>query len=114
MDLIFLVGSKKGGMEHVMNLPCFGEAELVRDRREDFDDCEGSFTFGGELWICNGAFEVSGFEPDFVAFGEGSKSSVVMRRHYLAGEFVCGEGFVSSGDEGLKMGFYCGNGGVGD
>ena len=84
-----------------MDLPRFGEAELVCDGREDFDNREGSFTFGGELGVCDGSFEVSGLEPDFIAFGEGSESSVVTRGHNLAGEFVCGKGFVSSGDEGL-------------
>ena len=77
MDLVFFVGCKEGGVECVMNLPCFGEAELVCNRGENFDDRERSFTFGGELGVCNGSFEVSGFESDFVAFGEGGESSVV-------------------------------------
>ena len=84
-----------------MDFPRFGEAELIRDGREDFDDREGSFTFGGELGVCDGSFEISGFKPDFVSFGKGGESSVVARGHDLAGELVCGEGFISSGDEGL-------------
>ena len=31
MDLVFLVGCKKGSMEHVMNFPCLRGAELVGD-----------------------------------------------------------------------------------
>ena len=48
-------------MERVVDLPRFGESELVCDGGEDFDDREGSFTFRGELWVGNGVFEVSGF-----------------------------------------------------
>ena len=74
---------------------------MIRDGGEDFDNREGSFTFGGELGVCDGAFEVSGFEPDFVSFSKGGESSVVVRGHDLAGEFMSGKGFVSSGDKGL-------------
>ena len=77
MDFIFFVWCKKGSMEHVMDLPHFGEAELVCDGGEDFDDHEGSFMFGGEFGVCNGVFEVPGFQPDFIAFGKGSEASVV-------------------------------------
>ena len=45
MDLIFSVKCKKESMECVMNLPHFGEMELICDRREDFDDREESFLF---------------------------------------------------------------------
>ena len=48
-------------MKHVMDLPCFGELQLICDGGEDFDNCEGSFTFWGKLEVGNGAFEVSGF-----------------------------------------------------
>ena len=61
MDLVFLVQHWKGSMEHGMDLPCFREMELICDWGEDFDDCEGSFTFGGELWVEDRAFQVSGF-----------------------------------------------------
>ena len=44
----------------MVDFPRFGETELVRDRGEDFDDCEGSFTFRSELGIGDGAFEVFG------------------------------------------------------
>ena len=44
---------------------------------ENLDDCQGSFTFRGELGVGDGAFEISGFKPDFVSFGKGGKSSVV-------------------------------------
>ena len=61
MDLVFLVRRKKRSVERGMDLPRFGESELVGDGGEDFDDREGSFSFGGELGVCDGAFEVSGF-----------------------------------------------------
>ena len=77
MDLIFSVRRKKGSMERVVDFPCFRESELVGDGGEDFDNREGSFTFWGELWVGDGSFEISGFKPDFVSFGEGSESSVV-------------------------------------
>ena len=114
MDLVFLVRRKKGGVERVMDFPRFGETELISDGREDFDEREGSFTFGGELGVCDRAFKISGFEPDSVSFSERGESSVVARGHDLAGELVCGKGFVSSGDEGLQARFYCGTGRVGD
>ena len=96
-------------MERVMDLPRFGKSELVCDEGEDFDDREGSFTFWGKFWVCDGSLEVSSFQPDFVAFGEGGESSVVMQGHDMAGKLVCGKGFISSGDEGFKTGFYCGD-----
>ena len=101
MDRVFVIGSKKGSMECVMNFPCLGEVELICDRREDFDDGEGSFSFRSEFWISNGMLKVSCFQPDFVSFGEGGESSVVMQRHNLAGEFVSGEGFILCNNKGL-------------
>ena len=65
-------------MKHVMDLPCFREAELVSDGGEDFDNCERSFSLQGELWVGNGTFEISDFQPDFVTFGKGSEASIVM------------------------------------
>ena len=61
MDLVFSVRCKKGSMECVVNLPRFGEVELIYDGREDLDDCEGSFSFGGKLWVGDRVFEISGF-----------------------------------------------------
>ena len=61
MDLVFLVRCKKGSMECRMDLPCFGEAELIRDQGKEFNYCEGSFTFWSEFWIGDGAFQVPGF-----------------------------------------------------
>ena len=61
MDLVFFVRHKKGSVERVVDFPRFGEAELVRDRGQDFDYREGSFTFGGEFGVSDGAFEISGF-----------------------------------------------------
>ena len=77
MDLIFSVGREKGSVERVVDFPRFGEAELVSNGGEDFDDCEGSFMFWGELWVCNRTLEISGFQPDLVSFGKGGESSVV-------------------------------------
>ena len=88
-------------MKCVMDFPHLGESELIHDGGEDLDDCERSFAFGGKLRVCDGTLEISGFQPDFVTFGKGSESSVVTQRHDLAGKFVGGEGFVSSGDEGF-------------
>ena len=61
MDLVFSVRRKKGSMERVMDLPRFGEAELIGDGGEGLDNCEGSFSFQGELQVCDGSLEISGF-----------------------------------------------------
>ena len=61
MDLVFSVGRKKGSVERVMNFPHLGEAQLVGDEGENFDDCEGPFMFRGELGVCDRTLEVSGF-----------------------------------------------------
>ena len=61
MDVIFFIRGEKRSVEHVMDLPHFGEAELIHDWREDFDDSEESFLFESKLWICDRSFEVSGF-----------------------------------------------------
>ena len=47
-------------MKRVVDLPRFGESKLICDWGEDFDDCEGSFTFWSEFGIGNRLFEVSG------------------------------------------------------
>ena len=60
-----------------MDFPRFGEAELICDGGEDFDDCEGSFSFGGELGVGDGPFKISGLQPDLVSFGERGESSIV-------------------------------------
>ena len=101
MDRVLMVGHKKGGVEHVMDFPHFGEAELIHDQKEDFDDCEGLFLLEGEYGIGNGPFEVSGFQPDFVTFDKWGGSSVVTQGHDLVGKFMYSEGFVSCGDEGF-------------
>ena len=59
-------------------------------------------------------FEISGLKPDLVSFNERSGALVVTRGHDLAGEFMCGKGFVSSSNKGLKTGFYYGDGRIGD
>ena len=64
-------------MECVTDLPCFGEVELIHDGGQDFDDCEESLAFGGEFRVGDGMFQVPGFQPDLVAFGEGGESLVV-------------------------------------
>ena len=65
-------------MECVMDLSHFGEVQLIGDWEKNFDNCEGSFTLWGEFGVGDGAFKVSGFQPDFVTFGEGGEASVVM------------------------------------
>ena len=65
-------------MECVMDLPHFRETELICDQGEDFDYCEGSFLFWGKFGVGGGSFEVSGFQPDFVALGKWGESSVVV------------------------------------
>ena len=57
--------------------------------------------FWGKLGVHDGLFEVSGFQPDFITFGERGESSVVVQGHDLTGKFVGGESFVSNSDEGL-------------
>ena len=64
-------------MECVMNFPCLGKVELIHDGRENHDDYEGSFLFRGEFGIGDGGFEVSGCQPDFIAFSERGESSVI-------------------------------------
>ena len=44
-----------------MDLPHFGEAELVCNWRQGLDNSEGSLSFQGELWIGNRSFEIPGF-----------------------------------------------------
>ena len=46
MDLVFFVWCRKGGVERVVDFSCLGKAELICDRGEDLDDCEGSFVLG--------------------------------------------------------------------
>ena len=101
MDLVFLVGCKKRSVECVMDLPYPQEAELVSDGGENLDYYEGSFTFQGKFGVDDGAFEISGFQPDFVASGEGSESLVVVRGHDLAGKFMCSQSFILGSNEGL-------------
>ena len=48
-------------MERVVDLPHFGEVELVCDGGENLDNHEGSFTFQGKFEVGNGAFQVSDF-----------------------------------------------------
>ena len=61
MDLIFSVRCQKGGVERVIDLPHFGEVELVCDQRLNFDNCEGSFMFQGKFGVCDRLLEISGF-----------------------------------------------------
>ena len=70
--------------------------------------------FWGEFQVGDGTLEVSGFQPDFVSFGKRDEASVGTRGHDLAGKFMGSKGFVSGGDEGFKMGFYCGDRRVGN
>ena len=44
----------------MVDFPCFGEAQLIGDGGEDLDNCKRSFTFRGELWVCDRMLEISG------------------------------------------------------
>ena len=61
----------------MVDFSCLGKAELICDRGEDLDNCEGSFALGGELQVGDGTFEVSSFQSDFVSFGKGGEALVV-------------------------------------
>ena len=56
MDLIFFVWCEKESMEHVMDLPCFGEVELVHYQRQDLDDYEGLFMLRSKFRVCDRPF----------------------------------------------------------
>ena len=45
MDRVLIVGYKERSIEHEMDLPHFGEVELICNRGEDFDNSKGSFLF---------------------------------------------------------------------
>ena len=98
MDGVLMVGYKKGSVEHKMDLPHFREVKLIHDMRQDLDNYEGSFLFWCKLQVGNGIFQVSCFQPDFVALGEGGESLVVLQGHDLTGEFMCSKCFVSCSD----------------
>ena len=51
MDVVFMVGCKKGSMECVMDFSCFEKMELVCNKGENFHDSEGFFSFGGEFGV---------------------------------------------------------------
>ena len=57
-------------------------------------------------------FQVSGFEPDFVSFGERFETSSRAGTHDLSRKLMSSEGFVVGGGEGFKAGFYSRDRGV--
>ena len=77
MDIVLIVEYKKGCVECGVDFPHFRKAKLVCDWGQDLDDGKGSFSLWSELWVGDRAFEISGFQPDFVAFGKSDESSVV-------------------------------------
>ena len=84
-----------------MDMLCFGQSELVDNRGEDFCDGEEFFVFRSEFGVGDRAFEISGFEPDFVSFSKRGEVSVGTGGHDLVGEFIRSESFVTSGSEGF-------------
>ena len=72
-------------MEDWVDLPCFRQAELIDNWGKDFHDSEGSFSFGGELWVDHRSFEISGFKPDFVSKFEWGEGPSCPGCHDLAG-----------------------------
>ena len=49
MGGVLTIRGEKGGMECVVDFPCFWKAEFIGDWRENFDNCERSFLFWCEL-----------------------------------------------------------------
>ena len=72
-------------MDDWVDLPCFRSVELINDWGYDFCNGEGSFSFGDELWVDYGVFEVSGFKPDFVSKFEWGERATGMGCHDLVG-----------------------------
>jgi len=60
-------------MEHVVDMSCCWESELINNRGKDLCDSEGSFAFRSKFEIGDGVFKVPGFKPDFISFGEGGE-----------------------------------------
>jgi len=75
-------------MKRVVDMPRFGELELVDDGGEDFGDGEGTFTFWGEFWVSDRAFQIPGFEPDLVSFAKGGEASTGAGGHDLSCQLV--------------------------
>ena len=73
--------------------------ELVGDQEENFGDCEGSFSFGGEFWVGNGVLQVLSFQPHLVFLFKGFEILMVSGKHDLAGKFMSGESFIFDGIE---------------
>ena len=73
--------------------------ELVGNQKEDFGDHEGSFSFRGELWVGNRAFQILGLQSYFVSFFEGFETLTVSGGHDLVGKFMSGKSFISGSIE---------------
>jgi len=54
-----------------------------------------------KLQVGDGTFEVFGFEPDFVSFGEGFEDAAGTEGHDLVSEFMGGKGFISCSVKGF-------------
>ena len=85
VDFIFVIRRQEGHVEDQVDLPGLGQAELIDDRGQDLCDSKWSFPFGGEFWVVNWAFQVSGFQPDFVSFDEWFEALSRPGRHDLSG-----------------------------
>ena len=75
--------------------------KLIGHQEEDFGDYEESFSFGGEFWVGDGAFQVLGLQPHLVSFFKGFETLTVSEGHDLAGKFMRGKGFISGSIEGF-------------
>ena len=58
-------------MENWVDLLGFGQAELIDDGGQNLSDGEWFFPLRGEFGVGDEAFQISGFQPDFVSFNEG-------------------------------------------
>ena len=57
--------------------------------------------FEGKFGVGDGAFQVSGLQPDLVSFNEGCESLVVTQGHNLVSEFMGSKSFILSSDKRL-------------
>ena len=79
---------------------------MIGERREDFCDFEGSFSFGGKFGVDHIPFEVSGFEPYLVSNNERGEFGLNSTFHSLSGEFVCCRSFISCFGEFVELFFH--------
>ena len=84
-----------------MDFPQLWESEFIGDRGEYFHDGEWSFSFGSELGIRKGPFQVLSLKPYLRSFLERLEILPSPAFHGLPGEVMGGQGFFSHGKEGV-------------